>query len=49
MRGLRSKILFGFGGLLLILVAGLSTLAKNGQYFPKTTPAHNVSISTKMI
>ena len=33
---------------LLILVAGLATLAKNGQYFPKTTPAHCISMSTKM-
>lgn len=34
--------------LLLIAVAGLSTLAKDAQYFPKTNPVWNVSISTKM-
>jgi hypothetical protein len=34
--------------MLLIGVAGLSTLAKNGQYFSKTSPARHVSISTKM-
>ena len=34
--------------LLLFTVAGLSTLAKNGQYFPQTNPARHVSISTKM-
>ncbi|MGH9691813.1 MAG: hypothetical protein ACRD4C_12170 [Candidatus Acidiferrales bacterium] len=33
---------------LLFSVAGLATLAKNGQYFPKTNPARYVSISTKM-
>jgi hypothetical protein len=34
--------------MLLISVAGLSTLAKDGQYYPKTHPARYVSISTKM-
>lgn len=29
-------------------VAGLATLAKNGQYFPNANPAHQVSISTKL-
>ena len=33
---------------LLIAVAGLATLAKNGQYFPNANPAHQVSISTKL-
>ncbi|HVB59449.1 MAG TPA: hypothetical protein VNE63_23835 [Candidatus Acidoferrales bacterium] len=34
--------------ILLFSVAGLATLAKDGQYFPKTNPARYVSISTKM-
>jgi hypothetical protein len=34
--------------LLLIAVAGLSTFAKNIQYFPDTNPTHYVSSSTKM-
>jgi hypothetical protein len=33
---------------LLFTVAGLATLAKNGQYYPTSNPARNVSISTKM-
>ena len=33
---------------LLLSVAGLATLAKNGQYFPKASVVHHVSISTKM-
>jgi len=33
---------------LLLAVAGLATMAKNGQYFPDTSPAHYVSISTKL-
>ena len=33
---------------LLFSVAGLATLAKNGQYYPKSNPANQVSISTKM-
>ena len=33
---------------LLFTVAGLATLAKNGQYYPQSNPARNVSISTKM-
>jgi hypothetical protein len=33
---------------LLFAVAGLATMAKNGQYFPETSSAHNVSVSTKM-
>jgi len=33
---------------LLFAVAGLATMAKNGQYFPETSSAHYVSISTKM-
>lgn len=34
--------------LLLIAVVGLYTLAKNGQYFPKTNPVRYVSLSIKM-
>lgn len=34
--------------ILLFTVAGLATLAKNAQYYPKSNPASNVSISTKM-
>jgi hypothetical protein len=34
--------------LLLILLAGLSTLAKNGLYFSSANAAHHVSMSTKM-
>jgi hypothetical protein len=33
---------------LLLAVAGLATMAKNGQYFPEASAAHYVSISTKM-
>jgi hypothetical protein len=34
--------------LLLFAVAGLSTLAKNSQYFPKSHPTHYVNIASKM-
>lgn len=34
--------------LLLVAVAGLATVAKNGQYFPKQSAPYDVSISTKM-
>lgn len=34
--------------LLLVAVVGLSTLAKDGQYFPRTNPANHVSLSIKM-
>lgn len=34
--------------LLLFAVAGLSTLAKNSQYFPSSSPAHYINISNKM-
>jgi hypothetical protein len=34
--------------MLLVAVAGLSTLAKDCQYFPKTNPTRYVSSSTKM-
>lgn len=34
--------------ILLITVTGLFTLAKNGQYYPKTSPERNVSVSIKM-
>src|SRR4029077_21012360 len=33
---------------LVFAIAALSTVAKNGQYFPEANPAHQVSISTKM-
>jgi hypothetical protein len=41
---LRKIVIFA----LLLAVAGLATMAKNGQYFPQSSPAHYVSISTKM-
>jgi hypothetical protein len=34
--------------LLLFAVTGLSTLAKNSQYFPNSNPAHYINISNKM-
>jgi hypothetical protein len=34
--------------LLLAAVPGLSTLAKDGQYFPRTNPVRRVSLSIKM-
>jgi hypothetical protein len=34
--------------LMLFAVAGLSTLAKNSQYFPKSNPTHYVNIASKM-
>jgi hypothetical protein len=34
--------------LLLLAVAGLSTAAKRGQYYPGSSPDRHVSISTKM-
>jgi hypothetical protein len=34
--------------LLLVTVVGLSTLAKSGQYFPRTNPVRHVSLSIKM-
>jgi len=33
---------------LLFGVAGLSTLAKNSQYFPSSNPTHYVNIASKM-
>ena len=33
---------------LLLAVAGLATMAKNGQYFPGRSAPHYVSLSTKM-
>lgn len=33
---------------LLLMVAGLSTLAKDGQYYPEAYPAYHVSLSVKM-
>jgi hypothetical protein len=34
--------------LLLFLVAGLATLAKNVQYLPKSNTAHYINCATKM-
>jgi hypothetical protein len=34
--------------LLLLGLAGLATAAKEGQYYPSTTAARHVSLSTKM-
>lgn len=34
--------------MLVVAVAGLSTLAKKAQYFSRTNPIRNISISTKM-
>jgi hypothetical protein len=34
--------------LLLFAVTGLSTLAKNSQYFPTSNSAHYINISSKM-
>jgi hypothetical protein len=34
--------------LLLIAIAGFSTLAKNSQYLTKSNPAHYINISSKM-
>jgi hypothetical protein len=34
--------------LLLFAVAGLSTVAKDSQYLPKSHPAHYLNISSKM-
>lgn len=34
--------------LLLVSVVGLSTLAKDGQYFASTNPVRHASLSTKM-
>ena len=47
-RLLKAGLQFATVALLLIAVAGLSTLAKNSQYFPKSNPAHYVSVSNKM-
>lgn len=33
---------------LLFSVAGLATLAKNGQYYPQSNPVHQVSVTIKM-
>lgn len=33
---------------LLLAVVGLSTLAKNSQYFPKSSPARFINIASKM-
>ncbi len=33
---------------MLLAVAGLSTLAKNTQYLPKSSPTHYVNIASKM-
>jgi hypothetical protein len=34
--------------MLLMALAGFSTLAKNGQYFSKTSSARHISLSAKM-
>ncbi|MGA7915003.1 MAG: hypothetical protein WCA00_07190 [Candidatus Acidiferrales bacterium] len=34
--------------LLLVAIAGFSTLAKDSQYFAKSNPAHYINISSKM-
>lgn len=34
--------------LLLVAITGLSTLAKDAQYFPSTNPVRHASLSTKM-
>jgi hypothetical protein len=34
--------------MLLLAIAGFSTLAKNSQYFSKSSPAHYLNISSKM-
>ncbi|MGB0034344.1 MAG: hypothetical protein WBP79_02590 [Candidatus Acidiferrales bacterium] len=34
--------------MLLLAVAGLSTVAKNSQYFPKSSPARFINIASKM-
>jgi hypothetical protein len=47
-RLLKAGLQFATVVLLLFAVAGLSTLAKNSQYFPKSNPAHYVNASNKM-
>jgi len=44
------KLYLGRGAILLLLLAlaGLSTLAKNGQYFSRATSARHISLSAKM-
>lgn len=34
--------------LLLLAIAGFSTLAKNSQYYSRSNPAHYINISSKM-
>ncbi len=34
--------------MLLLAIAGFSTLAKNSQYFSRSNPAHYINISSKM-
>src|SRR5271156_1739350 len=34
--------------ILLLAIAGFSTLAKNSQYFSRSNPAHYINISSKM-
>src|SRR5277367_1896318 len=46
-----SPVMFGRTALVLLLlvaVVGLCTLAKNGQYYPRTNPVRDVSLSIKM-
>jgi hypothetical protein len=35
--------------MLLLAIAGFSTVAKNSQYFSKSSPAHYLNISSKMM
>ncbi|HXO05078.1 MAG TPA: hypothetical protein VN884_05555 [Candidatus Sulfotelmatobacter sp.] len=47
-RSFKASIQIAAVVLLLFAVAGLSTLAKNSQYFPKSNPTHFVNIASKM-
>jgi hypothetical protein len=47
-RFLKASLQCATAVLLLFAVAGLSTLAKNSQYFPNSNPAHYINISNKM-
>jgi hypothetical protein len=47
-RLLKTSIQIATVVLLLIAVTGLSTVAKNSPYFPKSDPAHYINISSKM-
>jgi|ERR1700684_3769443 hypothetical protein len=47
-RLLQSSLQIAAVVLLLFAVTALSTLAKNSQYFPGSSPAHYLNISNKM-